>query len=243
MKKKFTFLLAALVLLGGLVGPMGKAWGQSISFTNLNNPQPTLSFSYGVGNDAPEGQYVYVSCANLGEGNDVTVSLDQCSDSHFELWDSESNQSEWTNLTEFTVTTTDPYWFGFGFLVRLKPNYAQGSTHSDVVNLTATVDGNAVTASINLTGTVTAPTYTIEFDYGNDPHGWVQVSTDENSPLIEGASVYLNPIATSGYVFDHNSLVFKKKETNEVVSIELYDLSGNPYAPGDYILGCLPTTC
>ena len=232
MKKKFTFLLAALVLLGGLVGPMGKAKGPSITFTNLT--EPSLSFSYGVGNDAPEGQYVYVSCANLGEGNDVTVSLGQGSDSHFELWDLESSQSGWTNLTEFTATNTDQYWFGFDFLVRLKPGYAQGSTHSDVVNLTAMVDGNAVTASINLTGTVTAPTYTIEFDYGNDPHGWVQVSTDENSPLIEGASVYLNPIATSGYVFDPNSLVFKKKETNEVVSIELYDLSSNPYAPGDY---------
>ena len=235
MKKKFTFLLAALALLGGLVGPMGKAKGQSITFTNLS--QPTLSFSYGVGNEAPEGQYAYVSCANLGEGNDVTVSLGQGSNSHFELWDLESSQSGWTNLTEFTATNTDQYWFGFGFLVRLKPGYAQGSNHSDVVNLTAMVDDNAVTASINLTGTVTAPTYTIEFDYGNDPHGWVQVSTDENSPLIEGASVYLNPIATSGYVFDPNSLVFKKKETNEVVSIELNDLSGIPYAPGDYNFG------
>ena len=229
MKKKFTFLLAALVLLGGLVGPMGKAKAQSIS------PSPSsLSFSYGVGNEAPEGQNVNVSCANLGVGNNVTVSLGQGQSSHFELWYLQSNQNSWVNLTQFTAINTDQYWFGFDFLVRLKPGYAQGTTHSDVVNLTATVDGNAVNASINLSGTVTAPTYTIEFDYGNDPHGWVQVSTEENSALIEGAYVYLNPIATSGYVFDPNSLVFKKKETNEVVSIELNDLSGNPYAPGDY---------
>ena len=169
MKKKFTFLLAALVLLGGLVGPMGKAWGQSITFSNLS--EPSLSFSYGVGNDAPEGQYVYVSCANLGEGNDVTVSLGQGSNSHFELWDLESSQSGWTNLTEFTATNTDQYWFGFDFLVRLKPGYAQGTTHSDVVNLTATVNGSPVSASITLTGTVTATTYNIEFDYGLNPHG------------------------------------------------------------------------
>lgn len=233
MKKKFTFLLAALVLLGGLVGPMGKAKGQSILFTNLNNPQPTLSFSYGVGNDAPEGQYAYVSCANLGEGNDVTVSLGQGSNSHFELWDLESSQSEWTNLTEFTATNTDQYWFGFGFLVRLKPGYAQGTTHSDVVNLTATVDGNAVSASINLSGTVTAPTYNIEFDYGLNPHGWVAVYPSHDVVAGDGVSMDVNP--TSGYRFQ--SFTFYKKSNHEEVNsedISFFDLSSYPYADHQY---------
>lgn len=233
MKKKFTFLLAALVLLGGLVGPMGKAKGQSISFTNLNNPQPTLSFSYGVGNEAPEGQYAYVSCANLGEGNDVTVSLGQGSNSHFELWDLESSQSEWTNLTQFTATNTDPYWFGFGFLVRLRPGYEQDTEHEDVVNLTATVDGIAVSASINLTGTVTAPTYNIEFDYGLNPHGWVAVYPSHD--VVAGDLVYMDVHPTSGYRFDGFTLYNKNTNENVTESITIDDLSADPYADHEYV--------
>lgn len=231
MKKKFTFLLAALVLLGGLVGPMGKAKGQSITFTNLT--EPSLSFSYGVGNEAPEGQYVYVSCANLGEGNDVTVSLGQGQDSHFELWDSESSQSSWINLTQFTATNTDPYWFGFGFLVRLKPGYEQDSEHSDVVNLTATVNGSTVSASITLTGTVTATTYNIEFDYGLNPHGWVAVYPSHD--VVAGENVYMDVHPTSGYRFQ--SFTFYRKSNHEVVNSEdvsFYDLSDYLYADHEY---------
>ncbi|MBQ4398880.1 MAG: hypothetical protein II829_04755 [Bacteroidales bacterium] len=231
MKKKFTFLLAALVLLGGLVGPMGKAKGQSITFTNLT--EPSLSFSYGVGNDAPEGQYVYVSCANLGEGNDVTVSLVQGSNSHFELWNSESSQSEWTNLTEFTATNTDQYWFGFDFLVRLKPGYDQGSTHSDVVNLTATVNGNPVSATITLTGTVTATTYNIEFDYGLNPHGWVAVYPSHD--VVAGDLVYMDVHPTSGYRFDGFTLYNKNTNENVTESITIDDLSADPYADHEYV--------
>lgn len=227
MKKKFTFLLAALVLLGGLVGPMGKAKGQSITFTNLTNPQPTLSFSYGVGNEAPEGQYAYVSCANLGEGNDVTVSLGDGTNSHFELWDTESSQSEWTNLTEFTATNTDQYWFGFDFLVRLKPGYDQGSTHSDVVNLTATVNGSPVSASITLTGTVTAPTYNIEFDYGLNPHGWVAVYPSHD--VVADDYVYMDVHPTSGYRFQ--SFTFYKKSNHEEVNGD--DIYFGPLGPYD----------
>ena len=231
MKKKFTFLLAALVLLGGLVGPMGKAWGQSITFTNLT--EPSLCFSYGVGNDAPEGQYVYVSCANLGEGNDVTVSLGDGTNSHFELWDTESSQSEWTNLTEFTATNTDQYWFGFDFLVRLKPGYEQDSEHSDVVNLTATVNGSTVSASITLTGTVTATTYNIEFDYGLNPHGWVAVYPSHD--VVAGENVYMDEHPTSGYRFQ--SFTFYRKSNHEVVNSEdvsFYDLSDYLYADHEY---------
>lgn len=227
MKKKFTFLLAALVLLGGLVGPMGKAKGQSITFTNLTNPQPTLSFSYGVGNEAPEGQYAYVSCANLGEGNDVTVSLGDGTNSHFELWDTESSQSEWTNLTEFTATNTDQYWFGFDFLVRLKPGYDQGSTHSDVVNLTATVNGSPVSASITLTGTVTAPTYNIEFDYGLNPHGWVAVYPSHD--VVADDYVYMDVHPISGYRFQ--SFTFYKKSNHEEVNGD--DIYFGPLGPYD----------
>lgn len=227
MKKKFTFLLAALVLLGGLVGPMGKAKGQSITFTNLTNPQPTLSFSYGVGNEVPEGQYAYVSCANLGEGNDVTVSLGDGTNSHFELWDTESSQSEWTNLTEFTATNTDQYWFGFDFLVRLKPGYDQGSTHSDVVNLTATVNGSPVSASITLTGTVTAPTYNIEFDYGLNPHGWVAVYPSHD--VVADDYVYMDVHPTSGYRFQ--SFTFYKKSNHEEVNGD--DIYFGPLGPYD----------
>lgn len=230
MKKKFTFLLAALVLLG-LVGPMGKAKGQSITFSNLS--EPSLSFSYGVGNEAPEGQYAYVSCANLGEGNDVTVSLGQGSNSHFELWDLESSQSGWTNLTQFTATNTDQYWFGFDFLVRLKPGYDLGSTHSDVVNLTATVNGSTVSASITLTGTVTATTYNIEFDYGLNPHGWVAVYPSHD--VVAGENVYMDVHPTSGYRFQ--SFTFYRKSNHEVVNSEdvsFYDLSDYLYADHEY---------
>lgn len=231
MKKKFTFLLAALVLLGGLVGPMGKAKGQSITFTNLTNPQPTLSFSYGVGNEAPEGQYAYVSCANLGEGNDVTVSLGDGTNSHFELWDTESSQSEWTNLTEFTATNTDQYWFGFDFLVRLKPGYDQGSTHSDVVNLTATVNGSPVSASITLTGTVTAPTYNIEFDYGLNPHGWVAVYPSHD--VVADDYVYMDVHPTSGYRFQ--SFTFYNKSNQEEVNGDvIYFGPLGPYDDHEY---------
>lgn len=232
MKKKFTFLLAALVLLGGLVGPMGKAKGQSITFTNLTNPQPTLSFSYGVGNEAPEGQYAYVSCANLGEGNDVTVSLGQGSNSHFELWDLESNQSSWINLTQFTATNTDQYWFGFVFLVRLKPGYDQGSTHSDFVNLTATVNGSPVSASITLTGTVTATTYNIEFDYGLNPHGWVAVYPSHD--VVAGGAVSMDVNPTSGYRFDGFTLYNKNTNENVTESITIDDFSAVPFADHQY---------
>ena len=230
MKKKFTFLLAALVLLSGLVGPMGKAKGQSITFTNLT--EPSLSFSYGVGNEAPEGQYVYVSCANLGEGNDVTVSLGQGQDSHFELWDSESSQSSWINLTQFTATNTDQYWFGFDFLVRLKPGYDQGSTHSDVVNLTATVNGNPVSANITLSGTVTARTYSIEFDYGLNPHGWVAVYPSHDVVAGDGVSMDVNP--TSGYRFDGFTLYNKNTNENVTESITIDDFSAVPFADHQY---------
>ena len=227
MKKKFTFLLAVLVLLGGLVGPMGKAKGQSITFTNLTNPQPTLSFSYGVGNEAPEGQYAYVSCANLGEGNDVTISLGQGSNSHFELWDLESDQSSWINLTQFTATNTDQYWFGFDFLVRLKPGYEQDSEHSDVVNLTATVNGSTVSATITLTGTVTATTYNIEFDYGLNPHGWVAVYPSHD--VVAGENVYMDVHPTSGYRFQ--SFTFYKKSNHEEVNGD--DIDFGPLGPYD----------
>lgn len=232
MKKKFTFLLAVLVLLGGLVGPMGKAKGQSITFTNLTNPQPTLSFSYGVGNEAPEGQYAYVSCANLGEGNDVTVSLGQGINSHFELWDLESSQSGWTNLTEFTATNTNQYWFGFDFLVRLKPGYDQGSTHSDVVNLTATVNGILVSATITLSGTVTAPTYNIEFDYGLNPHGWVAVYPSHD--VVAGGAVSMDVNPTSGYRFDGFTLYNKNTNENVTESITIDDFSTVPFADHQY---------
>jgi len=216
MKKKFTILLAVLVLLGGLVGPMGKAKGQSITFTNLT--EPSLSFSYGVGNEAPEGQYVYVSCANLGEGNDVTVSLGQGQDSHFELWDSESSQSSWINLTQFTATNTDQYWFGFDFLVRLKPGYEQDSEHSDVVNLTATVNGNPVSASITLTGEVTAPTYTIDFSVDvENYHGYA--GCQPSNANVAGTLVTLVPYPNPGYVLGPWTIYEKSTQrdvTNEV---------------------------
>ncbi len=230
MKKKFTFLLAALVLLGGLVGPMGKAWGQSITFSNLS--EPSLSFSYGVGNDAPEGQYVYVSCANLGVGNDVTVRLGQGTNSHFELWVTESSQSEWINLTQFTATTTDPYWFGFGFSVRLRPGYEQDTEHEDVVNLTTTVNGSPVSASITLSGTVTAPTYNIEFDYGLNPHGWVAVYPSRD--VVAGGVVSMDVNPTSGYRFDGFTLYNKNTNENVTESITIDDFSDVPFADHQY---------
>ncbi len=225
MKKKFTFLLAALVLLGGLVGPMGKVKGQSITFTNLS--EPSLSFSYGVGNEAPEGQNVNVSCANLGEGNNVTVRLGQGQDSHFELWYLQSSQNSWTNLTQFTATNTDQYWFGFDFLVRLKPGHEQGSTHSDVVTLTATVNGSTVSASITLTGTVTAPTYNIEFDYGLNPHGWVAVYPSHD--VVAGGVVSMDVHPVSGYRFQ--SFAFYKKSNHEEVNGD--DIDFGPLGPYD----------
>ena len=232
MKKKFTFLLAALALLGGLVGPMGKAWGQSITFSNLSGP--SLSFSYGVGNEAPEGQYVYVSCANLGEGNNVTVSLGQGTNSHFELWVTESSQSEWINLTQFTATTTDPYWFGFGFSVRLRPGYEQDTEHEDVVHLTTTVNGSPVSASITLTGTVTATTYNIEFDYGLNPHGWVEVYPSHD--VVANDFVYMDVKPSSGYRFDGFTVYNKNTNENVTESIAIEYLMGyDPYAEHEYL--------
>ena len=166
------------------------------------SPSPnSLSFSYAFGNEAPEGQYVNVSCANLGQGNTVTVSLGEGQSSHFELWDTQSSQSEWNNLTQFTVTTTstNPNWFEFGFPVRLRPGYEQGSTHSDVVNLTATVNGNLVSATITLTGEVTAPTYNIEFSIDvENYHGYA--GCQPSNANVAGTLVTLVPYPDQGYV-------------------------------------------
>ncbi|MBR0176752.1 MAG: T9SS type A sorting domain-containing protein [Bacteroidales bacterium] len=213
MKKKFTFLLAALVLLGGLVGPMGKAKAQSIS------PSPSsLSFSYAVGNETPIGEYVYVSCANLGEGNNVTVSLSQGENSHFELWDVQVYQNAWNNVTEFTATTTDPNLFGFGFNVRLKPGYAEGTFHSDVVNLTATVNGSMVSATITLTGEVTAPTYNIDFSVDvENYHGYA--GCHPSNANVAGTLVTLRPYPNQGYVLGPWTIYEKSTHrdvTNEV---------------------------
>ena len=220
MKKKFTFLLAALVLLGGLVGPMGKAMAQAIS------PSPnSLSFSYAFGNETPEGQYVYVSCANLGVGNDVTVSLNGGARSHFELWDTQVYPNAWNNVTEFTATNTDPNWFGFGFIVRLKPGYAEGSTHLDVVNITATVNGTTVSATINLTGEVTAPTYTIRFTYEESINHGSYLGCDPSNvnaagTLVTIRTMYLAP----GYVL--GPLTFYREE-GDVLSDVTNDIGLN----------------
>lgn len=185
------------------------------------SPSPSsLSFSYAFGNET-SGKYVYVNCNNLGDGNTVTVSLGEGQSSHFELWGSESSQSEWNNLTQFTVTTTtstNPNWFGFGFLVRLKPGFEQGSTHSDVVNLTATVNGKPVSATITLTGEVTAPTYTIDFSVDVDNyHGYA--GCHPSNANVAGTLVTLVPYPNQGYVLGPWTIYEKSTHrdvTNEV---------------------------
>ena len=206
------------------------AHAQSISIT----PSPSaLSFSYDVGNATPEGKKVDVSCANLGEGNNVTVSLGQGSNSHFELWDMQSSQSEWNNLTQFTATNTNQNSFDFSFLVRLKPDYEQGSTHNDVVNLTATVNGNmVVSATVSLTGTVTAPTYNIEFEYEDVNRGWAGYSP---SSLTAGTEVTLTAHPNSGYVFD-SWTIYKNEDGTLTDVTETVGLNGNTFTMPAYDL-------
>ena len=230
MKNKLTFLLTVLALLACFAFSSGRAEAQLIS------PTPTsISLTYGEGNDNPEGQYVYVSCANLGEDNDVTVVLDGGTSSHFEFW----YKTEWVG-DHFTATNTDPYWFGFGFVVRLKPGYTQGSNHNDVVTLSATVDGNTVSATVDVAGTVTSPTYHISFDLGEENgnyHGYVIHSPGEDVP--QGTQVTLMPKPEPGYAIS-SWTVNKQQGDAWVVDNSVY-IANNQFTMPDHDIQIVPT--
>ena len=80
--------------------------GVTANAQSISPSTSSLSFSYADGNETPNGEYVSVNCNNLGDGNTVTVSLGQGSNSHFELWDMQVYPNAWNNVTQFTVTTS-----------------------------------------------------------------------------------------------------------------------------------------
>lgn len=165
------------------------------SGTSLSiNPATAEPFTY-LHNDGPsEDQLFQVTGENL-TSDDIVATITSGAE-YFEITDDEEYSS--------TVTVNS----GDYISVRMKAGLAKGS-YEGTLTLSSTGAENIV---VNLTGTVTGVTYTIESIASNGT-----ISFEPASPVEAGTEVTLTATPDAGYDFTANSWVFYKEDGNDFV--------------------------
>ncbi|MBO7529083.1 MAG: chitobiase/beta-hexosaminidase C-terminal domain-containing protein [Bacteroidales bacterium] len=165
------------------------------SGTSLSiNPATAEPFTY-LHNDGPsEDQLFQVTGENL-TSDDIVATITSGAE-YFEITDDEEYSS--------TVTVNS----GDYISVRMKAGLAKGS-YEGTLTLSSTGAENIV---VNLTGTVTGVTYTIESIASNGT-----ISFEPASPVEAGTEVTLTATPDAGYDFTANSWMFYKEDGNDFV--------------------------
>lgn len=159
------------------------------------NPATAQAFTYVVGNGPSDDQMFTVTGTNLVSA-DITATVS----SDYEITDDQAYSSSVTIASGDIVS------------VRLKAGLAKG-THNGALTLSST---DATDVVINLSGTVTGQTYTIEqYSLPATAHGTITFSPA--SPVEDGTEVTLTATPADGYDFTADSWVFYKESGQDYV--------------------------
>lgn len=168
-------------------------------------PNPLAVPNYAVGTAEPEYETLTVNGSNLIAN--ISVALNE--NSNFEM---STDLENWTNsltLTQSEGSVTDE-----GVAIRLKAGLAKGN-YVGTVTLTST---NAEDVVVNLSGSVTGLSYTIESLASNG-----NITFDPVSPIEEGSVVTMTAVPADGYEFEAESWVFYNAQTLDIVVVPVTD--------------------
>ncbi len=171
-------------------------------------PSPFTAPNYQLGTAEPEYNVLTVNGNNLE--NDISLVLNDNSD--FEM---SSDLEAWQS--SLTLTINDGSVTNEEVAIRLKAGLTAGN-HTGFVTLSS---GN-VEEVVDLSGSVTAPTYTIEqYSTPSSAHGTITFSPA--SPIEAGTEVTLTATPEDGYEFTANSWKFYNTETVQQVSLDVIE--------------------
>ncbi len=199
----------------------GSCFISSVSIT-LTVPQPTISadpataqaFTYVVGNGPSDDQMFTITGTNLVSA-DITATV--------------SSDYEITDNTDYSSSVTIAS--GDIVAVRLKADLAKG-THNGTLTLSST---DATDVVINLSGTVTGQTYSIEqYTAPATAHGTITFSPA--SPIEEGTEVTLSAEAAAGYDFTADSWVIYKQSGEDYVVDNSITVTANKFYMPQYAI-------
>lgn len=174
-----------------MIGSIVEVTDPSISI----DPATAASFTYMFGNGPSDDQIFTVTGTNLVSA-DITATVT----SDYEITDDQDYSSSVTIASGDMVS------------VRLKSGLAKG-THNGTLTLSST---DAEDVVVNLSGTVTGQTYTIEqYTLPATAHGTITFSPA--SPVEDGTEVTLTATPADGYDFTADSWVFYKESGQDYV--------------------------
>ena len=163
------------------------------------NPETANPFTYVYGHGPSAEQVFEVTGTNL-TSDDIVATITAGAD-YFEITDNEVYSN--------TVTVNS----GDYISIRLKAGLALSNEYAGTLTLTNTGAENVV---VNLTGSVTGATYTIEqYSTPEDAHGTITFAPA--SPVEEGTEVTLTATPAEGYDFTADSWVFYKEGASDFV--------------------------
>ena len=195
-------------------------------FTEFSGPNITLTpaaanpFTY-VENQGPSAQQDFTVALENETSKNVTATITTGTD-YFEI----KNGENWASATTINIDNTNP------ISVRMKAGLALGNNYAGVMTLT---NEDATDVVVNLSGSVTGSTYTIEqYSLPATAHGTI---TFAPAATVEaGTEVTLTATPDAGYDFTANSWVFYKQSgedivvdesivaTNNVITMPAYDI-------------------
>lgn len=168
-------------------------------------PSPLVVPNYVVGTAEPEYETLTVNGSNLT----ANISLALNDNSNFEM---STDLTNWTS--SLTLTQSEGSVTNADVAIRLKAGLAKGN-YAGTVTLTST---NAEDVVVNLSGSVTGLSYTIESLASNG-----NITFDPVSPIEEGSVVTMTAVPADGYEFEAESWVFYNAQTLDIVVVPVTD--------------------
>lgn len=166
-------------------------------------PNPLAVPNYVVGTAEPEYETLTVNGSNLT----ANISLVLNNQSNFEL---STDLTNWTS--SLTLTQNEGSVTNAEVAIRMKAGLAKGN-YAGTVTLTST---DAEDVVVNLSGTVTGQTYTIE-QYSSPATAHGTITFEPASPVEDGTEVTLTATPADGYDFTADSWVFYKESGQDYV--------------------------
>lgn len=195
-------------------------------FTEYSGPSITLTpaaanpFTY-VENQGPSAQQDFTVALENETSNNVTATITTGTD-YFEI----KNGENWASATTINIDNTNT------ISVRMKAGLALGNNYAGVMTLT---NEDATDVVVNLSGSVTGSTYTIE-QYSSPAMAHGTITFAPSATVEAGTEVTLTATPDAGYDFTANSWVFYKQSgedivvdesivaTNNVITMPAYDI-------------------
>ena len=168
-------------------------------------PNPLAVPNYVVGTAEPEYEILTVNGSNLT----ANISLTLNANSDFEM---STDLETWTS--SLTLTQSAGSVTNAQVAIRMKAGLAKGD-YEGIVTLTSTDAENVV---VNLSGTVTGATYTIESIASNG-----NITFAPASPVEDGTEVTMTAVPNAGYEFVAESWVFYNAQTMDIVVVPVTD--------------------